>query len=125
MNQRPITVFMLALFVWALCACGQGLQRGIEVTEKGAKILDVGLDVGATAWTAAVAGQIAYCRAKDLETPEQRRKCMGIFAEGEKVVPALREAGEAYDALVEALDKLGKVAGELRPYLEAAGKGSD
>lgn len=125
MNYRSIIVFMFALFVWALCACGQGLQRGIEITEKGAKILDVSLDVGTSAWTAAVEGQVAHCRAKDLATPEDRRACMGIFADGEKVVPALREASEAYDALVEALDTLGKAAAELRPYLDAAAKEND
>lgn len=122
--MRGIAALILGLFIWALCACGTTatLQRGIEITEKGAKAMDIGLDVGTDAWTAAVAARIGYCRAKGMDTPDARRACLGIFAEGDQVVPALEQASAAYDALVEALAVLGDMAKKLEPYLQAARK---
>ena len=107
------------IFMFATSGCATTLPVALDGTEKALKAVDVGLDLKASVWEAAVADRIAVCRAKDLETAEQRRECMGKFAEGEKVIPLLKQAGAAYDTMVEALETLRNVAGELAPYLEA------
>lgn len=118
-QARPIALLMAALFVWALAGCAPSLHKGLAVTEKGAKALDVGLDLAATGWETAVQERIADCRAKGLDTPEERRECMGKLADGDKVIPLLEQAGAAYDEIVRALETLDKLARELGPYLEA------
>lgn len=110
----------LALILALATGCAPSFQRGLDVGEQAAKALDVGLDESAKIWEAAVQAAIKDCRSRGLETPEQRRECLGIFAEGEKVIPVLEKGSEAYDMLVEALRLLRETEAALRPYLEQA-----
>lgn len=122
MNPRPILAIMALLFLWALCACAGNLERGITAVEKGAKAVDIGLDVAGNAWKAAVADRIEQCRKEGHETPEARRECLGKFAEGDKAIAALEQASDAYDLLVEALASLKKASADLQPYLKGAAR---
>ena len=112
-----------ALLALVLCTgCAHGLPEAIEGTRKAAKTADVALDLSGAVWDAAVRKRIEQCRAEGHATPEARRACMGVFAEGDKAEPALEEAGVAYDALVVALDVFEAAAEVLAPYIEAARK---
>ncbi len=112
-----------ALLVALLCTgCAHGLPEAIEGTRKEAKAADVALDLSGAVWDAAVRKRIEQCRAEGHATPEARRACTGVFAEGDKAEPALEAASAAYDVLVVALDAFEAAAEVLAPYIEAARK---
>lgn len=112
-----------ALLALLLCTgCAHGLDKAVAGTRKAAKAADIALDQAGEMWGAAVRKRIEQCRAEGHATPEARRACMGVFAEGDKAQPALEKAGQAYDALAEALDAFEAAAEMLGPYIEAARK---
>jgi len=118
MNPRPILAILAFLFLWALVSgCAGRLDQGIAAVEKGAKAIDIGLDLAGDAWKAGVADRIEQCRKEGHETPEARRECLGRFADGDKAIAALQQASDAYDALAEALEALRRAAKDLEPYV--------
>lgn len=111
---KAIFFLVLAIFIFALMGCAPTLRGGIRATEKAAKVLDVSVDLAATTWTAGLEERLAECRSRDLPTPEARRECLGPYAEGDRIVPALKDASMGYDLIVEGLEILRQAEKELR-----------
>ncbi len=121
--------FVAALVIATLlllvgCTSGPQFDKAIGAGKKALVAVDIAFEEGAVIWDAGVRVQVEICRAQNLQTAEERRKCLGPLADGKKVQPRLEEAREAYDAIVAALETLDKVARELKPYIEAAQKAS-
>ena len=115
---------IVALFLLLGCSSGPQFDKAIVAGKKALVAVDIAFEEGAVIWDAGVRVQVEICRAQNLQTAEERRRCLGPLADGKKVQPRLEEAREAYDAIVEALETLDKVARELKPYIEAAQKAS-
>lgn len=120
MKRLPATVAL------ALCACGHqpNAQEAIDT----AKSVLAGVDFAAEQAAPAIdAGrEIAFERCADRETPAEREACLGPLAE--PLEPIARKASQAYNAILENLDKLGEALADierLKGAAEALKKGAD
>lgn len=108
-----------------LTGCAPSLQAGIQTVEKGLAVTRAGIDLQATAWSPAVDGRIATCKAKGLgpdATKEQRAQCLGIFGKGEEAEAALAKIRDAYDQMADALKTFKEAADGLAPFVDAVKK---
>lgn len=118
--KRFAIAFMLVL---PSSGCAHGLDKSLDVVEKGAAGIRVVTDESSKVWAAGVEAQVGFCKAKGLgpdASDAERAKCMGLLGKGEQAEPALRLLIMGYDELAKALETLRQAEKEVAPFLEAA-----
>lgn len=116
-------LILLATLTFPATGCAQGLEQTVNVVEKGAAGVKVVVDESVNIWSAGVEAQVAFCKAKGLgedASEEDRAKCMGLLARGDKADPGLDKLRQGYDMLAEAIEMLREGSEDLAPFLEAA-----
>ena len=78
----------------------------------------------ANEWAAQVDDRVAFCRAKQLPSVEQRTDCLGPYGEGKQFDDDMLRLIEAYDTAAEAGEELQQALAQVEQRIAAAKQGA-
>lgn len=114
----PIRTILLTALVSCGCAHGKTIDGTLNGIEAGAVGLDVVVDQIAEQWSDYVNLKIAACDRRVLDTHQERKQCLGVAAEGDKVEKLMQSIRDGQADLVRILAAIREAHEDVAPLIE-------